>query len=617
MKNKAFARICIPILCLVIQLSSVVIVSANDMHRTGEIEISSVDFASSGDICKITVTSYDWDKISAMGGGYDIRIQLPSVLEVMSVFLNGRQISSDSDSGREYYLTKYNEIRFNNYFEGGAEDSFFQYSVIAKVKPGTAAGKYKISFLKKSVVIDENEQEIPMTFTNGVLVVSERDCLKGDLDNDGFVAGADLVLLRKKLLRLNDAPEDMLCDINSDGKTDICDLIALKKYIVNTYEHIYLSDNGNDGNAGGEEAPVKSLSRALELVSCNGTIEIIDKYTVEKDFCWNHHSKTVNITGGSIDFTPIGEVYIGDGVRFYDTELSFNYTEALFACGYPLTIGNNVTVNGKPQIYGGDNSRNVQKTDVTLLSGVYEVIFAGGANSDVTEKTNLYVGGNVNASVENITDHSQPYLIFGGCNVGSTKESNIVFTDNAATKMLYGGGNASSYVGKTNIQINGGKLMGIYGGSNIGTCGETNITMKGGEAEQIFGGNESNSMTGNTNINILGGKISRRIFGGCYNDADLKSIFDKDLTWYSSYHVTGTTTVTIGENANITLDYSGSMVDKGISATSRQKTAYEDEYAVIVFENSKAKEKYYSKLGIKAFAGSTWAKPYDNCYTKQ
>ena len=94
-------------------------------------------------------------------------------------------------------------------------------------------------------------------------------------------------------------------------------------------------------------------------------------------------------------------------------------------------------------------------------------------------------------------------------------------------------------------------------------------------------------MIGNVNINILGGKITRRIYGGCYNNLG--------LSYTSSCYVKGNISLKISSNANISLDYDD--MDCGIFAISRYKIKYSDEVSKIVFEDALAYEKYFSKIG--------------------
>ena len=95
-------------------------------------------------------------------------------------------------------------------------------------------------------------------------------------------------------------------------------------------------------------------------------------------------------------------------------------------------------------------------------------------------------------------------------------------------------------------------------------------------------------MTGNVNLSIVGGTISRRIYGGCYNE----------YTWSgyeTSAFVTGRISVLIGGNANITLNYSED--DKGIFACSRIKSNKTEEVACIIFADETAYSKYNNKIG--------------------
>ena len=56
----------------------------------------------------------------------------------------------------------------------------------------------------------------------------------GDVDFSGDINANDLVSLRKELLGVNDGSVEF-ADVNNDGRTDIIDLIRLKKSLVNKF----------------------------------------------------------------------------------------------------------------------------------------------------------------------------------------------------------------------------------------------------------------------------------------------------------------------------------------------------------------------------------------------
>ncbi len=444
-----------------------------------------------------------------------------------------------------------------------------------------------------------------------------KDRFVGDLNGDNSVASGDIVLLRKALFGFkNDNSVPYCDDLNGDGKTDILDLVSIKKYIADSLDTVYLSSSGNDNNSGTQNAPVKTLNKAIDKAACGGNVVVLGSFSLSSSDGWGTRQKQVTVSGGTLDMSSMSVVRVKNAVEFNNITLKFANNATLYACGYPVEIGENATVNGTITAYGGDTST-VYKTNLKLLSGNYNKVYGGGNSAEVTTATNLYVGGSVNSGISDITNHSKANHMYGGSNGAACGETNFIFTDNASASIIYGGGSgANSFADRAHLTVSGGKMMGIYGGSNSGSCGETTVDFLDGDVEQVFGANEGPSMTGNTNVNILGGRVRRRIFGGCYNEVARSGL---SVVWHSEHHVKGNTTVTIGENPNISLDYnSDSYDDLGISATSRYKTAFSDEYATIIFTNSAAESKYKSKLGIKVddFLASiflTFASPYDAC----
>lgn len=273
--------------------------------------------------------------------------------------------------------------------------------------------------------------------------------------------------------------------------------------------------------------------------------------------------------------------------------LTFKAGAVIYAAGNSLKIDSDVTVNGTTTLYGGDTAA-VESTDVTLLSGSFTTIYGGGNGAGVTGNTNLYVGGNVNPGID-VADHGIGINIYGGCNNAVVSgDTYVTIADNARSSHVLGAGigSNSNVLGTTHVYFTGGDLMSIYGGGRASGATNTQVIMTGGNVEQVFGGSESASFTGSTDVQILGGTVTRRIYGGCYNEAARSGL---SLNWSSTHHVTGTTTVTIGEGANITLSYSDD--ERGIFACSRYKSLFSNEYAKFVFTSDAAYNSYYSKLG--------------------
>ena len=273
-----------------------------------------------------------------------------------------------------------------------------------------------------------------------------------------------------------------------------------------------------------------------------------------------------------------------------------------------MTVSATVKTDGYiSEIYGGSNGGMVEKTNLTLLAGNYTNIYGGGKNDTVLGNTNVYVGGSVNSSID-VSDHGISERVFGGSNNGSVLgDTNITIADDAKSSVVYGGGNGADSIvkGSTNVTVNGGSVMGYYGGSYAGTVYNCNLVMNDGYVEQIFGGCQNTSMTGDTNITVNGGKVTRRIYGGCYNEADYAIFSGPD--YFTDYFVNGNTTVTIGANANYT--HSGSQ-ECAISAGSRNDINHTEENATLKFENKTV----YNN--IKSYVGSSLmdVDGYDSLY---
>ena len=366
---------------------------------------------------------------------------------------------------------------------------------------------------------------------------------------------------------------------------------------------VYLSTQGNDRNEGTQEDPLATLAFALEFVPDGGTIHVLDTYKVPSSFTWGSHDKSITVTGGTLDFSSMSTVTLGDSVTFEEMTLAFKSGGSLYANGHMLTVAESTTVSQKITVYGGGTAGStVASTNVTLLSGTYTMVYGGSNGGTVTGDTHLTVGGTVNPTLD-ITNHtSSPYFFGGGLNDTIQGNTHVTLTGSAQAMQVFGGssGASSTIRGSTNIYITGGRTMGMYGGNkDVDTGTSVNLTMTGGYAEQVFGGSFGSSYTGDIHVNILGGEVGRRVYGGCYNDYD--------GSWKSTYYVTGTIVLTIGGENTITMsakDEDGnSYSDRSIYARSRQKTISSTEHSIIVFADEQGHSSYKNKLKANDLAG--------------
>ncbi len=382
------------------------------------------------------------------------------------------------------------------------------------------------------------------------------------------------------------------------GMLSVC-AMALTLFAVNkmtTVVHaeenektVYVSTNGVDSNIGTISAPFQTLEKALDEVVDGGIIVLQDTVTIDT---WEKHNKEVSITGGTLQMTWSNDIVINDSVNFYNINLLVNSATNVYANGNSVTIGENVVWTGSPTLElhgGGMAGTTVASTDLTVLSGMYKSIFGGSKSGTVLGDTNLFVGGTVNSDVDE-TDHAIDCFVFGGGNGDTIKGStNVTFGGNAKVVYLFGGSNnaGAKITGSSNLTITGGKGMSAYGGNrNVDSGIGSNFTMTGGTFEQVFGANERAAMTGDVDMRLLGGEITRRVYGGCYNDYGWSG-------WSSNYCVSGLVNLELGRNVNIS--FSSSEMDKGIYARSRYDEDVEN--AQLVFTSEFAYNSYKNKLG--------------------
>ena len=397
---------------------------------------------------------------------------------------------------------------------------------------------------------------------------------------------------------------------------------------------VYVSASGTDNAPGLENDPC-TRARAYVLVKDGGTIHIDGTVMLPDNFNFGSYNKSVTIIGDNtssdvLDFSNMPEsINLGADMTFDYISLKFN-GHSVYANAHALVVGNNCATEGTVSVYGGGNGGSVNgNTSVTLLSGKYYKVYGGGNlcvvdgntrviiggtadainvhgggyGNRVTGNTYVWVGDNANGDCT-VTDHSGSYYIIGGAYSGIVEGSTtVVFTGNAQANYIIGGmDGADQYIGEgSNLYITGGKAMSAYGGSNSkDQMSDVNVVMTGGEIEQLIGAGSGRSgvdvgHTGNVTIKLLGGTITRRVFGGCYNEYSLSG------GWVTSGYVSGTITLVIGDEAKITFTYNdGLSSDHALSAQSRRKNVASDEEGVVIFTSDAAQKNNSLKTGMVA-----------------
>lgn len=390
---------------------------------------------------------------------------------------------------------------------------------------------------------------------------------------------------------------------------------------------------------GTKKHPYNDFATALDniVLDKNGKILLQSDYTAASTFDWKSHGKDITVTGVNggelLDFSAKTQGTIRDGVTFTNMQLKL-FSAHVYAAGNRFEIAADVTSdNPDTVIYGGAYGTSVEETNVTIRSGSYMGIYGGGVNAGgtVTEDTHVTVencdifsktsthtrrvhGGGKKATVEGNTyvtigqgfnaglgddcvADSMYSTVYGG-GFGETSNGEalratvkgntyVTILDGAGVNYVFGaGGPLSTVEGTSHIYFKGGQAMGIYGGSNStdSVNAHTFVQMTGGTVEQIFGGNHkaSSNMTGSSeekvyaDVQVLGGTVTRRIYGGCYNDCD--------GSWATTNSVNGYVNVSIGADATISNRSDSSTLgnDTSICSISRLADNATNEIGVMV-----------------------------------
>ena len=405
--------------------------------------------------------------------------------------------------------------------------------------------------------------------------------------------------------------DNSACFLSAEEELGIgYDPISMKLQLIR--KCIYVSGQGSDQGDGSQQAPYLTMEKALTAVADQGTIHILDTVSMTT---WASHGKSVTITGGRLELNPVSNMFfIGDGVCFTDMTLwlpdpandgneSSDYFY-LFCGGNKTCISQDVTVihGAEDGSYDGINSRifggsnvAVDSTDLTVLAGRWGWIYGGSYKDHVSGDVHLTVGGDVNKDVDYVShDYHDSYLVIGGSamgNIGGTVYMNITGGNGYTT--VHGGSNGTCSIGAVQMRITGGEGMAIYGGgfNGVNTIGQVTVNYEGGSFEQVFGGCLSKNLVGNVDVWLTGGKISRRVYGGCYNNTS-------GLSFSTDHLVEGTVNLYIGSGVDISLDYNDN--DVSIYGHSRHKaTSADAEYSRIIFTDQQAYSKYGNQLGAK------------------
>lgn len=144
----------------------------------------------------------------------------------------------------------------------------------------------------------------------------------------------------------------------------------------------------------------------------------------------------VELTNAKTVF-PAGDLtFFGKKTIVKDMTMKFMGQHSIYADGKTLVIstGVNVSVGTKPDLYGGSNTKKVNKTDLTVKSGAFAAVY-GGENGYGADETSVVIGGDPETA-----------SIYGGSrNAETGKTKTEITVPNTTTESAFSFGTVSGF----------------------------------------------------------------------------------------------------------------------------------------------------------------------------
>ena len=269
---------------------------------------------------------------------------------------------------------------------------------------------------------------------------------------------------------------------------------------------VYLDPvNGNNTFTGAEDAPVKDFAGAYALLANGGgTVVLLGDvtFTAETTLPACDYPVTITSKTGAEGIKSNSHIKIAGETTFEN--MTFTLTKqstgtCISGNGYKLTMGEGITSVPYGDGYhfcliGGDYSGTVASTDLTIMSGQYRYVYAGGYIGDVTGNAKLTMTGGVAANLA-VTRTGK---------ISGNVEMNFSGTATVTTSLYCGAATSGDVGGAVTVTLGqGANFKYLYTGSN----GSGDIT---GMTTVIWDGYESNF----TNLKGKGGSSCTGSIGG-------------------------------------------------------------------------------------------------------
>ena len=340
---------------------------------------------------------------------------------------------------------------------------------------------------------------------------------------------------------------------------DTAKLSEIKSYFgeVETSNFVYVCDGGK-GNGASPDSAMSDLNAAIKQLGSDGTVVICGPYTISSNLTVSAHTYEIKITsvGADTDYRNSGakivlnaNLYLGGSTVLENVNFDVPKSVAIYARANKLTISNNVEstlTNANTNyinLYGGKSDATASvKTDLTINSGDWGIVRAGGNNTNLNEN-----GVSINLTVNGGTFHRYVALSSRGINKGT-----INFTANGGQflQSVYAvyeeDGKSYSANYEVNITINGGQFhQEIAPAYSVGTIlsGSFNVTINGGDFSHLtdllgtedFAGKMTSSLTVSDSVDIMKSETGTASFTNALRKNADPWLFYYDGFYYYTY----------------------------------------------------------------------------------
>lgn len=426
-------------------------------------------------------------------------------------------------------------------------------------------------------ITDLTEDEIAIAYTTATAAptgLSTADATSAA--NDGVISGLDATKLYEYKLGGDDSYTQVAA-----GTTAITGLIPGTYYVrfqttegnvgmdavctVGCDATVYLSAaSGDDTNAGTtEDTALKTLEAAYAKLdsifgssgdASNGTIILVDDYTITSDARVDlpTHSYPLTITGKTqsvkLIFKPTNMTEATQQLAFHgDTTLdnltfhaaSTSKYDYIFACGNKLVINANVKTTSArsstyPYLVGGDYKTTMTDSELIVLGGKWQAVYATGFRASHTGTAKLTVDGATLNGPVRLTYTGTPYgdteitlanisfstMYCGTYSSGAVSGDVTVYLKENVSGTIYTGCRSSGDMKGTvtvvadGVDLNDVTLINAPGTSNTsGTVAKGVIAYASGDAVPVEGFDEIHIVT-DTTVNLVSDLEADMISGG-------------------------------------------------------------------------------------------------------